>query len=100
MKLLYIPRANEKFLFFKPPKANKKPLGYVPFKQDGPFIPSNPGKRDGGCRAGGFAKWPSYAPKDAYSRIGKTWIKIFKKSFRGNKTKSCILRDSPQVRNI
>ena len=77
-------------LVSKPPKANKKPLGYVPFKQDSPFIPSNPGKKDGGCRAGGFAKWPSYAPKDPYSRIGTTWVNIFKKSFRGNKTKSCI----------
>jgi len=62
----------------KPPKANKKPLGYVPFKQDGPFIPSNPGKKDGGCRAGGFAKWPSYAPKDPYSRIGPEYLKDVK----------------------
>jgi len=58
----------------KPPKA-KKPLGFVPFKQEQPFTPSNPGKKDGGCRAGGFAKWPSYAPKDPYKRMGPEYLK-------------------------
>jgi len=59
----------------KPRKENKKPLGFVPFKQDNVFIPSNPGKKDGGCRAGGFAKWPNYYPKDPYKRLGPDYLK-------------------------
>jgi len=58
----------------KPPKK-KKPLGFVPFKQERVFVPSNPGKIDGGCRAGGFQKWPSHYPKDPYARIGPEYFK-------------------------
>jgi len=58
----------------KPPKP-KKPLGFVPFKQEKPFTPSNPGKKDGGCRAGGFSKWPDYQPIDKWKRIGPEYLK-------------------------
>lgn len=62
----------------KPTKAQKQPMGYVPFKQEAPFTPSNPGKKDGGCRAGGFSKWPDHYPKDPYSRIGPEYPKNVK----------------------
>jgi len=58
----------------KPPKA-KKPLGFVPFKQENVFVPSNPGKKDGGCRAGGFSKLPSHYPRDPYKRMGPEYLK-------------------------
>ena len=59
------------------PSKAKKPLGVVPFKQDRVFVPSNPGKKHGGCKAGGFSKLPSYYPKDPYARIGTRKLCVY-----------------------